>query len=94
MGRPGHGAAHILQQQAVAGCVVIQPAVPGGVDPRRAVQRVHAQAAVIGDGRQTAGLHDSLGLDAGILGEGCTVLLRLKVQTQIRLEHHLHTQLT
>ena len=93
VGSTGHGATHILQQQAIAGGIIVQAAVAGGIDPRCAVQRVHAQAGIIADGRQAAGLHDGTGLDTGVFGEGPTVFLRLQREPQVGLEHDLHAQL-
>ena len=91
--RTGHRAAHILQQQAAAGGVVFQAAVAGGIDSRGAVQRVHAQAGIVGNGRQAAGLHDGARLDAGIIQKGLAGLLRLQIKPQLGLEHYLHPQL-
>ena len=94
MGGAGPGAPEILQQQAIPGLVAVHAAVAGGIDARCAVQRVHAQAGVVGDGGQAAGLHHSHGLDGGVLGEGGSVFLRLQVQAHVGLEDHLHPQLT
>jgi hypothetical protein len=90
---PGELPRHAPEHQLIALLVGESlAAVAGGVDPRRAVQGVHAQTGVVRDGGEAAGLHDGLGLDAGVVREGLAVLLRLQVQTQLRLEHHLHAQ--
>ena len=94
MGGAGPGTPEILQQQAIPGLVAVHAAVAGGIDARCAVQRVHAQAGVVGDGGQAAGLHHSHGLDGGVLGEGGSVFLRLQAQAHVGLEDHLHPQLT
>ncbi len=60
-------------------------AVTGGVDAGRAVQCVHSNTAVVSQGGQSAGLHDGLGLDQGILLKGGSVLLHIDVQPQLGL---------
>ena len=94
MGGAGPSTPEILQQQAIAGLVTVHAAVSGGIDARCAIQRVHAQAGVVGNGGQAAGLHDGHGLDGGVFGEGDAVFLRLQVQAHVGLEDHLHPQLT
>ena len=74
------------QQQAVTARVVqLRAAVAGGVDPRRAVQGVHAHAGVVGNSGQAAGFHHRLGLQHGVLREGLPSLLHVHAEAQVRL---------
>ena len=93
VGGTGPGSPEILQQQPIAGHIVIQAAIAGGVHTGGAVEGVHAQAGVVGNGGQSAGLHDGLGLDAGVFREGGAGFLRLQRQPQFGLEYYLHPQL-
>ena len=92
MGGAVGGAPHVLQQQRAAGRVAVQTAVPGGVDARCALQPVHAQAAVITDGRQAAGLHHGSGFQRGVLRECRSRLLHIQRKAQVGFQHHFHTQ--
>ena len=87
---PGRHRLHGSQKLIVVGFIVtVMAAVAGAVHAGCAVQRVHTQAGVIGDGRQAAGLADGLGLDEGILGKGGAGLLRLDGDAQLFLADHL-----
>ena len=84
---------HIAQQQAAALRVAVQPAVAGGVDARRTLKPVHAQAGVVRDGGQAAGLHDGLCLQPGVLGKGGACLLHVDIHAHVGGHDHLHAQL-
>ena len=86
---------HVFQQKGVSFRVsaVVPAAVAGAVDPRRAVQGVHHEAAVVGDGGEVACLHDGLCLDDGILLKGGAGLLRLHVHPGLRLGDNADAQL-
>ena len=87
---PGRHRLHGSQKLIVVGFIVaVVAAVAGAVHAGCAVQRIHTQAGVIGDGGQTADLADSLGLDESILGKGCAGLLRLDGDAQLFLADHL-----
>ena len=64
-------------------------AVAGAVDAGGAVQRVHAEAGIVGDGGQAAGLADGLGLDEGIGLKGSAGLVRLDGDAKLLLADHL-----
>ena len=63
-------------------------AVAGAVDAGGAVQRVHAEAGIVGDGGQAAGLADGLGLDEGIGLKGSAGLVRLDGDAKLLLTDH------
>ena len=63
-------------------------AVAGAVDAGSAVQRVHAEAGIVGDGGQAAGLADGLGLDEGIGLKGSAGLVRLDGDAKLLLADH------
>ena len=93
LGRPGRLPPQVLQQQAIApGVVQLRAAIAGGVYPRRPVQCVHAQAGVVGDGGQAAGLHHGLGLQQGVLLEGGARLLYVHIHPGLGLGADLYPQ--
>ena len=87
---PGRHRLHGNQKLIIVGFIVaVVAAVAGAVHAGCAVQRVHTQAGVIGDGRQAAGLADGLCFDEGILGKGGASFLRLDGDAQFLLADHL-----
>ena len=80
---------HRFQQFIIVGLVVaVAAAVAGAVDAGGTVQCIHAQAGVIGDGGQAAGLADGLGLDEGIGLKGSAGLVRLDGDAKLLLADH------
>ena len=92
MGGAVGGAPQVLQQKLIPGLVAAHAAVAGGVDAGGAAEPVHTKAAVVSDGGQAAGLGHRFGLDGGVFHKGGARLLRLQVQPQVALQHHLHPQ--
>ena len=90
IGAAVRGAPQVLQQQAVAGRVVVQPAVAGGIDAGRSVQRVHHKPRVVGNGREPGALHDGPGLQQGVFLKGGSRLLHFHVRAHLGLQDHLH----
>ena len=87
---PRRDVLHLLQEFVVVGLVVaVVAAVAGTVDAGGTVQRVHAQAGIVGDGGQPAGLADGLGLDEGIFFKGGAGLLRLDGDAKLLLADDL-----
>ena len=67
---------HLVEQLGVVGLVVAMGAgIARGVDPGLAVERIHHQAGIIGDGRQPGRRDGGLGLDDRVLDERGAVLL-------------------
>ena len=84
-----HGnALHGLKQQAVAFLIVFAavPAVAGGIDAGRTVQRIHHEARIVGNGGKARGTHDRLGLENGILLKGRAGLVHVDVYAQLALK--------
>ena len=93
MGRPGGLTPHIVQQQGIPPPVVqLLPAVAGGVDPGAAVQSVHAESGVVGDGRQARRGADGLGFQHGVFGKGLPRLLHVHSDPQVCGTHHLNAE--
>ena len=87
---PRRDVLHLLQEFVVVGLVVaVVAAVAGTVDAVGTVQRVHAQAGIVGDGGQPAGLADGLGLDESVFRKGGAGLFRLDGDDQLLLTDHL-----
>ena len=62
--------------------------IQDGLNAGRTAQRIHAQAGVVGDGGQAAGLADGLGLDESIFCKGGAGLVRLDGDAQLLLADH------
>ena len=85
---------HIPEQQPVSPLVVQSPAaVAGGIDPGRSVQGVHAEAGVVGYGRETALFADRLRFQKGVFRKGGPRLLHIHLDTKLGLEDDLYPQL-
>ena len=94
MSRPGGLAPEILQQQGIPALVVQSlAAIPGGIHAGAAVEGVHAQAGIVGNGRELRQLADGLGLQHGILCEGAPGLLHVHSDPQLLGTYYLHAEL-
>ena len=94
MSRPGGLAPEILQQQGIPALVVQSlAAIPGGIHAGAAVEGVHAQAGIVGNGRELRQLADGLGLQHGILREGTPGLLHVHSDPQFLGTYYLHVEL-
>ncbi len=86
---PRRDVLHVLEKLVVVGLVVaVVAAVAGAVDAGSAVQRIHAEAGIVGDGGQAAGLADGLGFDEGIGLKGSAGLVRLDGDAKLLLADH------
>ena len=89
VGLPGQG----REQQPIAlGIAEPFAAIACRIHPRRAVERIHHQAGVIGNSRHPGGLHHSLGLEQCVFAKGCSGFLHFNVHPQIALEHQLYAK--
>ena len=64
-------------------------AVAGAVHAGGTLQRIHAEARIIGDGGQAAGFADGLGLDEGVFLKGGAGLIGFNGDAQLLLADHL-----
>ena len=77
------------QQLAVVGAVVAMHArIARRIHPRRAVQRVYAQAGIICNGGLLARLADGLGLDGGVFFKRGAGFFRLQQHARLALRKH------
>ena len=77
----------VFQQLSAVGLVVaVHAAVAGGMDARRSVQDVDAQAGIVRDAGLAGQLGHRVRLDIGVFGERLAVLFDLQI-SQARIGH-------
>ena len=69
-----------LPQKLLVVAVIPFAAVSGGIDARRAAQRIHAKAGIIRNRRQAGQAASFFCFDTGVLGKGGACLLHIQRQ--------------
>ena len=93
MRRPRGLPPEVLQQQGIP-ALIVQPlaAVPGGIHAGCAVERVHAEAGIVGNGRKLCQLANGFCFQHGVFRKGDAGLFHIHGDPQVLGAHHLDAE--